>query len=61
MNELGWCAVCFILLIAFLGSEMSLYEDVKAVLKQFDEQDKQRKKNDQEANEQPKNDTNQTQ
>ncbi len=39
MSDLGWCAVFFFLMIAFLGSEMSLYEDLKVSLKQFDEQD----------------------
>lgn len=57
MNELGWCAVCFILLIAFLGSEMSLYEDVKGGLKHFEEQEKQRKKQEQKT----KDDANPTQ
>ena len=61
MNELGWCAVCFLLLIAFLGSEMSLYEDVKACLKHFEEQEKQRKKHEQKTKEEPKNDINPTQ
>lgn len=40
MNDLGWCAVFVVLLIAFLGSEMSLYEDLQAWLKQFEEQEK---------------------
>jgi len=61
MNELGWCAVYFILLIAFLGSEMNLYEDVKASLSYFEEQEKQRKKHEQKTKEDPKNDTNPTQ
>jgi hypothetical protein len=50
MNELGWCAVCFILLIAFLGSEISHHEDVKAELKQLEDQEKQK----QASTEQPK-------
>ena len=40
MNDLGWCAVFLVLLMAFLGSEMSLYEDIQACLKMIDDNSK---------------------
>lgn len=42
MSELGWCVVLMVLLIAFLGSEMSLYDDLKAWLRLFEEDEKRK-------------------
>lgn len=38
MSDLGWCIVFFILVLMFLGSELSLYENARLLLKCIEEQ-----------------------
>lgn len=44
MSDLGWCIVFFILVLMFLGSELSLYENARLLLKCIEEQQKQKKR-----------------
>lgn len=44
MSDLGWCIVFFVLVLMFLGSELSLYENARLLLKCIEEQQKQKKK-----------------
>lgn len=40
MSDLGWCIVLFVIVLIILGSELSLYENARLLLKCIEEQQK---------------------